>query len=271
MELEAVYDAKDDIPEEVLSLDLYAEGKDGKWEFTGVKGLKTEEDIRRIQAGVVKERDAHKATKAKLKGWTDLGIDSPDLVQSKLDRFDELETAADGNLDDEKIEAIVEKRIVSKVAPLERKLKTAQEENTGLTDQINTFTQQEVTRTKGDSVRKAALKAKIRSTAIDDALLLGQNQLVINEEGEVTTKEGLTTAQWLNDLQEARPHWWGESVGGGAGGAKGGGGTGNNPFSHANWNVTEQGRAYKENPEKAKQLAQAAGTKLGGLRPAAKK
>jgi hypothetical protein len=34
--------------------------------------------------------------------------------------------------------------------------------------------------------------------------------------------------------------------------------------------MTEQGRIYRENPERAQQLAVSAGTTIGGPRPAAK-
>jgi hypothetical protein len=41
-----------------------------------------------------------------------------------------------------------------------------------------------------------------------------------------------------------------------------------NPFTAANWNVTEQGRLVKVNPKMAASLAEAAGVKIGATRPA---
>lgn len=35
-----------------------------------------------------------------------------------------------------------------------------------------------------------------------------------------------------------------------------------NPFAKETWNMTEQGKMFRENPEQARQLAAAAGVKL---------
>ena len=79
---------------------------------------------------------------------------------------------------------------------------------------------------------------------------------------------GLKVDGWLREMQKMRPHWWPETEGSGAGG---GGPLGNgaaNPFSAKNWNLTEQGKIYRENPVLADQLAKSAGTKVGGPKPA---
>lgn len=59
-------------------------------------------------------------------------------------------------------------------------------------------------------------------------------------------------------------------TGGGApGGGPGGRQTGDNPFSHANWNVTAQGRMVTERGiDYANRMAAAAGTIVGGPKPA---
>lgn len=44
--------------------------------------------------------------------------------------------------------------------------------------------------------------------------------------------------------------------------AGGGSPSGKNPFSKDNWNLTEQGKLLKENPQEAQRLAAAAGTKI---------
>jgi hypothetical protein len=72
-------------------------------------------------------------------------------------------------------------------------------------------------------------------------------------------------------MQQKKPHWWPMSRGGGAGGGQGLGDMINNPWSADSWNMTAQGRLYNENPTRAKQLAEAAGTTIGGPRPKPKK
>jgi hypothetical protein len=43
-----------------------------------------------------------------------------------------------------------------------------------------------------------------------------------------------------------------------------------NPWTADNWNMTEQGKIYTSDPSRAEQLAKAAGTTVGGPRPAKK-
>lgn len=107
--------------------------------------------------------------------------------------------------------------------------------------------------------------------------MLAERVFEVDDEGNVTTKDGVGVTPgiaadvWLTEMQDKRPHWWPQSQGGGAGGSGGGGAGGKNPFSAEGWNLTEQGRLVRENPEKADQMAKAAGTTVGGGRPAAKK
>ena len=125
MDLEAIYDSEEDIPEGFAS--LFTE-KNGKWELTGIKGIKTDADVARLQKSLHAAQKDNKDLKAKAgKGngpWGDLDYDE---TMAKLDRIPELEAAAEGKLDDAKIDDIVAKRLESKLnskmAPLTRQLK----------------------------------------------------------------------------------------------------------------------------------------------------
>ena len=75
---------------------------------------------------------------------------------------------------------------------------------------------------------------------------------------------------WLSDLQTKKPHWWGETVGGGAAGSNSGFSGINNPWTADNWNMTEQGKLYAKNPAKAEQMAKAAGSSVGASKPTKK-
>jgi hypothetical protein len=232
VELLATYDNKDDIPEEALPLEIYTE-REGKWELTGVKGMKTEADVRRVQTALEKERKDHKGTKERLKTWGDLNHEE---VLASLDRIPELEAAAGDKLDDDAINELVEKRIGGRVKPLQRKHDTLAEENAELRASLEKSSAREIKRTIDDAVSGAAKKLKVLPTAIDDALLLGGRVLKPNEDGTITTEDGLTPEQWLEDLQTVKTHWWPPSQGGGAGGGGGGlGNVGQNPFSNEHW------------------------------------
>jgi hypothetical protein len=124
------------------------------------------------------------------------------------------------------------------------------------------------------AVRGAASKLKVVDSAVEDVTLLAERLFTIDETGAVVTKDnvgvtpGISADVWLTDMQAKRPHWWGPSQGGGAGGNRGGNSGVTNPWSKDAWNLTEQGRIYKENSGKAEQLAKAAGTTIGGPKPA---
>jgi hypothetical protein len=97
----------------------------------------------------------------------------------------------------------------------------------------------------------------------------------VDEDGNITTRDGvgvtpgLTVEQWLTDRQKDRPHWWPRSTGGGAKDSTGRS-LANNPWSRANWNLSEQGRYVREHgAEKAAAAAKAAGSSVGATAPPA--
>lgn len=247
---------------------LYKESG-GKYVLITAGEMKTSQDVANVQEGLRKEREDHKATKRKLAAFGDM---DPEEVHAKLDRFDELEAAAGGKIDETKINEMVESRIKSKTAPLQRELDTIKKERDELKGTVVEFQSKETKRTIHDHIRKAAVTAKVRDTAMDDALLVGENIFIIDEAGRVVTKDGvgvtpgIDATVWLTEVKNTRPHWWPESQGVGAKGGQGGAG-GNNPFTADGWNMTEQGKLVRENPGRAAQMAKAAGTTVGGPRP----
>lgn len=272
MGLKALVDNLDDVDEKYH--DLYTE-KNGKFELTGIEGVKTQADVDRLQSALTKERNDHKAVRERLGMLGDRKIED---VLAQLDRIPELEAAAAGKMDEEKINQIVETRIKTKLAPIERERDTLRNQLSEKDKLIEGYTTKERTRMIHDAVRSAAATSKVLPEALEDALMLAERVFEVNEDGKVTTKDnvgvtpGVEPAVWFTDLQAKRPHWWGPSSGGGAGGGnRNGGGGGANPWTHEGWNMTEQGRILKENRTRAEQLAKAAGTTIGGQRPQPRK
>lgn len=264
------YESYDEIPSKVRH--LFVESGE-KWVLIGSGDIKTTEDVNRLQDSLRKERDEHKKTKRKYASLSD--YDPEDIIK-KLDSYDELEAAANGKLDDDKINQLVESRVKTKISPLERQLKTFETELSEKESELNTYRQKDRARLITDEIRKACIASKVRSTAIDDVILYGLQLFEPDESGNVVAKEGVGVTPglrpdvWLSDMQDKRPHWWPDSFGAGATGNNGRGGVKSNPFTAEAWNVTEQGRLVRENPEKAQQLARAAGTTVGGGKPAKK-
>ena len=270
MTLKAVVDTLDDIDEPYRT--LYTE-RNGKFEITGIEGMKTQGDVDRLQTALTKERNDHKAVKDKFAPLANFDVTE---VLGKLDRFGELEEAAKGKLDDAKIEELVGKRIGSKLGPVERERDTYKTQLAEAATKIQQYEARETQRTIFDKIREAATSAKILPEALDDALLLAERVFEVTEDGRVVTKDnvgvtpGIEASVWFNELQTKRPHWWGPSVGGGAGGSKTPGG-GNNPWTAEHWNLTEQGKILTTNRSRAEQLAKSAGTSIGGPKPAVRK
>lgn len=251
---------------------LYTESG-GAFKLTGVNGLKTESDVSAVQEALRKEKEDHKASKAKLQPWGEL---NPQETLAQLDRIKELEAAAGGKLDEDKLNELVEGRLAQKTGPLERDLTTANESITMLTAEIESLREEKTQRIMGDSINEAALKMKVRPEAMDDVRTILASKMEITEDGKVITKDGagvtagLNAEQLLKELQTTKFYWWPDSAGGGAGGGSAVSGfTGNNPFSAKHWNMTQQGKIVRENRALADNLAKAAGTTVGGRKPAA--
>lgn len=273
MPIKALYATQDEIPESYR--DLYEE-RGGQYHLTQIEGFKTDADVARIQRSLDKERLDHGKIKETVSSF--LGERTWDEVHSDLDRLPELEAAAEGKIDQSKMDELVESRLKTKLSPLERQLQTTTKERDDALAENATFKAKDIQRQIHDTVRAAASKAKVVDTAMDDVLMLAERMFEINEDGTITAKDGagvtpgIAPEVWLTEMQSKRPHWWPASQGGGGRGGSGGGGFANNPWSADHWNMTEQSRLYRElGAEKAGQMAQAAGTTLGGLKPTPKK
>ena len=266
--LKAILDSLEGVEPHFQS--LYTE-RNGKYELTGIEGVKTQADIDRLQTALTKERNDHKTLKDR---FATFGDRKPEDIISALDRIPELEAAAKGNLDEAKLNEIVEGRIKSRLAPVERQAQTLQQQLSEANASLEMLRTKDSLRIVTDAVRGAASKLKVVDSAVEDVTLLAERLFTIDETGAVVTKDnvgvtpGISADVWLTDMQAKRPHWWGPSQGGGAGGNRGGVSGVTNPWSKDAWNLTEQGRIYKENSGKAEQLAKAAGTTIGGPKPA---
>lgn len=267
MKLKFVVDSLDDVDEKYH--DLYTE-KDGKYEFTGVDGLKTQADIDRLQTALTKERADHKALKERVKIFD--GRKFEDIV-SDLDRIPELEAAAK-NGEGKNVDELVEAKLKSKLAPVERERDKLAKELQEARDNITAFEAKDRTRSIHDSIRAAIAKQTgFQAGAVEDALMYGERLFEVTEEGSVVTKDnvgvvpGISPEVWLQEMQQKKAHWWAASQGGGAAGNRGGNSYAKNPFSAEHWNLTEQGKLIRENRQKAEQMAKAAGTQIGGAKP----
>lgn len=268
--LELSYDDMNAVPEAFRG--LYTE-KGGKAVLTHINGMKTQADVSAVQEGLRKEREDHTATKELLKPFK--GLDATE-TRATLARIAELETAAGGKLDDEAINKIVEARIAQKTAPLQLQIEELTTANGELTTTNGELTGTIQTRDRNSAIRKVAAEMKVHSTAMPDIELVAGSFLELDEHsGQYVVKQdakgvtvGADIKQFMKEMQQQRPHWWPASEGGGAQGDLKGINGGNNPFKGDTWNSTQQGQMFRSDPTLAKSMAEAAGTSIGGPRPA---
>ena len=119
-------------------------------------------------------------------------------------------------------------------------------------------------KTEADNTRKEyALKDKLKEAGVTDADYIiykqgGLDKFTFDKDGKVIGLDDV-----LKPMRESSPHLFKNAGGtGGYNPAGGGNPPGNNPFAKETYNLTEQGRLFKQNPEQARQLAAAAGVKL---------
>lgn len=175
-------------------------------------------------------------------------------------KFDEA-TTAKNNLEtqikerDKQLETL--KKTAGDKEKLESTIKQLQEENKA----SKTKYEQDLKNLRIDS----AVKLKLTNTAQDVdivATLIDKTKLIVSDDGTVA---GLD--EQINPLKQSKPFLFKDGKPKGSGYEPTGGNGENkvNPFKKETFNMTEQGRLFKENPALAKSLAQEAGVSIGGF------
>lgn len=275
MTLKAIIASLTDVDEKYR--DIYKPQSDGKFRLVQIEGLVHEGDVATLKTSLTQERQAHSETKAKLKPLESFMTDGVEKVVERLNHYDELKAISSTDAISEKIKLASESRIASATGPLTRERDSLLAAKSDLEKQVFALKNAQTASRIESEVRSAASKLKVSDTAIADVLLRAERIFTVDDAtGKVVVKSdargvtpGITTDLWLEDLKASAPHFWPASHGGGANGSLGGSG-GVNPWSAAGWNMTEQGRIYNNDPSKAESLAKAAGTSIGGAKPAAK-
>ncbi len=273
MDLKAVYENLEEFEAAVDEgfRGLYSE-RDGKYELTGIAGVKTATDVDTLNTTLKRVREERKQVKLKLAKFGKLDAEQ---VQSNLDEIEDLRAkleiaeaaAGDGKVDDAQIQKRVDAQTAGQLRPVERERERLQKETEEQKAVIALHEQNNTNRMITDSVRTAAGEAKIVVSAMEDVLMLSERVFEVTEDGSVLTKDGIGAtpgidpAVWLTEMQSMRPHWWPTSVGGGASGGNGTGvGMIDNCFKPGpHFNMTKQAELYKSDPVKYASMKRSAG------------
>ncbi len=143
-------------------------------------------------------------------------------------------------------------------------LKKASEGNAELQTKIKNYeTEIDNLKTAAANTQKEyALKDKLKEAGVlePDYIIYkqgGLDKFTFDKDGKPIGVDDV-----LKPMKEVSPHLFKNQQGGGYSPAGGGNPPANNPFAKDTWNLTEQGKLFRENPAQARQMAQAAGVKL---------
>lgn len=265
--LKAIYDTLEEIPEQYR--DLYEE-RSGKFMIKKIEGLITQADLDRVQGALTKERNDHKATKEKYKGFGEMTAEQLTELQAKAEKVTELETRLGENENatktvDQRVAAIVDARVERETRPLLAKIKEHEATiatNTTTIGELDGKLKQGIIK---DAVHSAAAKLKVVPEALEDVMLNAGRLFEFTEAGVPIMKEnvgfqpGIDVETWLGDMKVKRPFWWPPSQGGGAGGGNGNNGAGNNPFAKRAFNREAAQQLIRSDAAKAETMARAMG------------
>jgi hypothetical protein len=259
MALKFKFKTREEIPAEQVS--LYTE-RDGVWllDVEGAVEKAKLDEFRNNNLALAKERD-------ELKQRFD-GID-PDAARALLADKQKLEQ--DAQLKAGEVEKVIEGRIKGIKADLEKQVGTLTAERDALTARLTAIQIDQ-------GVTTVATKRGLRPTAIADITarartvfkLVNGAPAAFESDGKSVRygRDGLTPMtleEWVDTQVSEAPHLFESNAGGGAAGNAAGGGAGSrpqglqkNPYKRETWNLTDQMRLQKSDPQLAARLKAAA-------------
>jgi len=255
MALKFKFKAKEEIPAELAS--HYVE-RDGAWvlDAEGATDKSKLDEFRNNNVELLKQLDEQKKRFE--------GID-PDAVRKLAEEKQRLE-------DEQRVKAgefdkVLEGRLKGAKAEWDKQLATVASERDALSSRLTVVQIDQ-------GVTAAAAKRGLRATAIPDITararsvfkLVNGVPMAFESDGKTVRagKDGIapmTLEEWVDTQVSEAPHLFESNAGGGAAG-NGSGGVGHrsvkNPFAKESWNLTEQMKLQKTDPQMAARLKAAA-------------
>ena len=201
---------------------LYVKQADGKFKLD----LEGDEDTGGLKTALQKERDARAALENKLKGYDGIDIEEIRKLQTMVENSEDARLLRDAIGDKDKLTALrnrwTEGAIKAKDKEIEKLNTTSKTE----IEKANQRARARDARVLDNELRSASEKVGVYSPAIEDILVIGRGQWVLDDDGNAVmlgkdgqpvggAKGNLTPAEWLESLREAKPHWFPASGNGG--------------------------------------------------------
>lgn len=195
--------------------------------------------------------------------------DSVTTLKQELTDFKNQKDLGDENM--QKVEELVAVKLDAKQTEFDTKTEELSEQLLTAQNGFSALQQKYNGERISGAIRKAAEKAGVIPGAIDDVIARAHGMFSVSEEGAIEARDndgnlakiGKKIASpdvFVESLKESAEHLWPGSKGTGAKGSKGGGAGGPNPYAKETFNLTQQAKLVKSDPQRAEQLkAQAAG------------
>lgn len=257
MKLKFIVTNESDLPEDETLKGLYEKVGD-KW-VMNIEGAAPKQQLDEF-------RENNLDLKKKLEAYGDMTPEQAAELKQK-----ESDWKAGNAKTKEEIERQVEERTAAMKTAHEKELEAERKEKERLKGDLESHV------IDGELI-KAGTELGLRSTAHADLTYRGRQQFKLDEHGKpvATDKDGkilynqagdpLSPKDYVSKLTKEAPHLFDPNSGSGAGGSGNAGAGGNqtagNPWKKDTFNLTEQSRLFKENPDQARQMAAQAGVRL---------
>ena len=220
-------------------------------------------EVERLRTHSAKLLDEKKKLQQQYEGFADLG--DAETLKNMLNQFKNDEEArmfAEGKGAEvlKKHTERMQMDFTSQLDEIKKELATSKDEGSKYRD---LYHQSEA----GHALRAAAVAAGVRESAVDDILLRGRGVFTVGDNNQLEARDSegnlrkvgnkaLSPDLFIKGLRDTHPHYWPDSQSGGARGGTGGGNSVPNPFVKGSdtYNVTQQAKLRREDPELAKQL-----------------
>jgi hypothetical protein len=205
MGIEMSYGSLDDIPEMSVK-ELFTE-KDGKMVFTGIEGVKTSEDVSKLEEALRKERSDHQASREKAKS-------DAEAVKDLESKYELLKTQKGESQDSEELQKLFEIR-------LENKTKELTDANALLKSENETFKSKEADLRKSTELRKyfdgkidKVFQPQVEKLLFNELSLQADNSLMTSDGSEYGV--GLNAEALVSKFAETNTHFAPRNSGGDA-------------------------------------------------------
>jgi len=194
-------------------------------DLTDAHKLEMDEAVNGLKSKNTEILDEKKGLQIKLKEFEDFDMEKATEAMEFIENNKDAQLIKDGKVDEliEKKTSQMRSDHEAAIGEMTSNLTTAQKNSTLYEGLYKT-------KMVEDSLREAAVGAKIRNEAVTDVLLHGRNIFSLADDGSVEARDSegklrktaddkvLTTTNWIEGLKKTSPHYWPDSVGAGAGG-----------------------------------------------------